>query len=259
MPALWGSVGNNYFYVITAVDAGGVESALSSRPGKFVWTIQPGYNLLSVPLIMDDTSIQAVLGTQLTGGDSIATGDRVLKFDPVSQSYSEIAVYVDGTGTEYDGLWYDVQNFPNVVSAMRLDAHTGFWVQHRAADTRTVTIVGRVAEAGERLTPIHAGSYQIIGIAYLGSLALGSSNLRESGATGGDSIATGDRILRFDPISQSYDAIAVLIDNTGTAYDGVWADAQDFPTPSSLSLDPGVGYWYNNREPATSFTWVYSN
>ena len=140
---------------------------------------------------------------------------------------------------------------------MTLGPQQGFWIQHRAPDTRTITLVGQTTEATERSETMRSGPFQIIGTTYLLPLVLADSNLWESGASGGDSIATGDRILRFNSVTQSYDAIAVLIDHTGTAYDGIWADALSFPNPSTLTLEPGVGYWFDNRAPATDFTWTY--
>ncbi len=248
-----------YTYVVTAVgdNCWKLESAESQRLAKAVWTIQPGYNLLSMPLIVPDSSIQAVLGTQLTGGDSIDSGDRVLHFDATTQSYDQIAVYVDGTGTSYDRQWYDVLGFPNHVSAITFNLHDGFWLQHRSDVELKVVVVGRVATAAERMVPISAGPYQIIGSGALNPLPLDSSNLRESGASGGASLDTGDRILRYNPESQSYDAVAVLIDGTGTSYDGVWADGLSFPNPSGLAMQPGWGYWFHNRAPTSPFYWSY--
>ena len=88
-------------------------------------------------------------------------------------------------------------------------------------------------------------------------MALSNSNLWESGASGGDRIDTGDRILRFDASTQTYDAIAVLIDGTNTGLDGAWADGFSFPNPSQLNLEPGQGYWFENRAPASAFPWTY--
>ena len=248
-----------YTYVVTAVgdNCWKMESAESQRLAKAVWTIKPGYNLLSMPLLARNPSIQAVLGTQLTGGSSIDTGDRVLRFDASTQSYDQIAVYVDGTSTPFDGQWYDVFGFPDHPSDITFNLHDGFWLQHRSDDELKVVVVGRTATAAERVVSINAGPYQIIGSGALGPLPLASSNLRESGASGGASLDTGDRILRFSPASQSYDAVAVLIDGTGTSYDGIWADGLSFPDPSGLALEPGWGYWFHNRTPTDPFYWSY--
>jgi hypothetical protein len=97
----------------------------------------------------------------------------------------------------------------------------------------------------------------VIGSGALGPLVLGSSNLWESGASGGQSLDTGDRLLRFDAGSQVYDASAVLIDGSGSELDGTWADAATYPSPSAMTLDPGRGYWFQNRTPADPFYWSY--
>lgn len=248
-----------YTYVVTAVgnNCWKRESAESERLVKAVWIVKPGYNLLAMPLVASDASIQAVLADQLTGGDSLDTGDRVLKFDPTTQNYDQIAVYVDGTGTAYDGQWLDAVDFPNGSSPMALNLHNGFWVQHRAADVRQVVVFGRAATLVERVVEIASGPFQVIGSGEIGPLALGVSNLWESGASGGDSLDIGDRLLSFDADSQSYDAIAVLIDGTSTSLDGTWADGLDFPNPSAVELEPGWGYWFHNRAPAAPFVWSY--
>jgi hypothetical protein len=248
-----------YSYVVTAVgdNCWKLESAESERLTRAVWTIKPGYNLLSVPLIAPDPSIQAVLGTQLSGGNSLDTGDRVLRFNPSTQGYDRVAVYVDGTGTAYDGFWFDTFEFPTHLSDITLSLHDGFWLQHRSLDERHVLVVGRTATAAERLVSIHAGPYQIIGSGALGPLPLSDTGLWQSGASGGNSLDTGDRLLRFSPDLQSYDAVAVLIDGTGTGYDGAWADGHLFPSPSGLALEPGAGYWFHNRTPANPFYWSY--
>jgi hypothetical protein len=200
-----------------------------------------------------------MVGTQLSGGDSVDNGDRALKFNPATQAYEEIAVYVDGTGTPFDGQWYDALDFPNSPSTITLNVHDGLWLQHRAADERRVVIFGRAATPTERTLPISAGPFQVIGSGVLGPLPLANTNLWESGASGGDSLDTGDRLLRFDAGSQSYDAIAVLIDGTGLALDGTWADADPlvYPSPSAMTLDPGRGHWFHNRTPADPFFWSY--
>lgn len=246
-------------YVVTAIgdNCWKRESAPSNRLTKFVWTVRPGYNLLAIPLVPSANGIQSVLGAQLTGGSSIAAGDQVLKFDPLTQQYDQVAIYVDGTGTYYDGSWYDVVDFPNHLSAMTFGLHDGYWVLHRGADTRLVVTFGRAAGAAERSLAMIPGPYQLFGTALLEPLTLNQSNLWESGATGGDSIFTGDRILHFDAVTQSYASIAVLIDGTNTSLDGTWVDALAFPNPSQLQLEPGQGYWFHNQAPSNAFLWTY--
>lgn len=242
-----------YTYVVTAVgdNCWKRESAESARLAKAVWLIKPGYNLLSMPLIAPDPSIQAVLGTQLSGGESLDSGDRVLSFNPATQSYDQSAVYIDGTGTPLDGQWHDVAGFPGQPSGITLELHAGFWLQHRFNDQRTVVALGRTATPAERGLAIGAGPYQIIGSGAVGPLPLADTNLWQSGANGGDSADTGDRLLRFGPDVQAYDAVAVLIDG------GVWADGQNYPNPSALTLEPGRGYWFHNRTPNNPFYWNY--
>lgn len=248
-----------YTYVVTALgnNCWRRESAESQRLVKAEWTIRPGYNLLAMPVVAASPSIQSVLGAQLTGGPGMDSGDRVLKFNPATQSYDEIAVYIDGSGTPYDGHWYDVADFPNHLSTLALGVHGGFWVQHRAGDVRQVVAFGRAATPAERAVAIGGGPYQLLGSGVVGPLTLADSNLWQSGASGGQSVDSGDRLLRFAALSQDYAAIAVLIDGSGTGLDGTWADAAAFPAASAMTLEPGWGYWFHNRPPSVPFLWTY--
>jgi hypothetical protein len=112
-------------------------------------------------------------------------------------------------------------------------------------------IFGRAATVAERSLGILAGPYQIIGSGFLSSLPVDASRLWESGASGGDSLDTGDQLLHFDAATQQYDAIAVLLT------DGTWADALNFPSASPLTLVAGQGYWFFNQTPADAFEWTY--
>ena len=81
----------NYYYAVRARCAHGYQSAASWQVGKFVLRVLPGYNHVSNPLVPSSANINDVIGTQLTGGPNVASGDRVLIWDQAQQNYGTIA------------------------------------------------------------------------------------------------------------------------------------------------------------------------
>ncbi len=81
-------VGSEYYYVVTAVNNLGEESLPSNQVGLFTVDILPDWNLLALPLLPSDTTLDAVLGTQLFGTEDPQTADRILVWDGTTQSYT---------------------------------------------------------------------------------------------------------------------------------------------------------------------------
>ena len=87
----------NYYYAVRARCADGYQSAASWQVGKFVLRVLPGYNHVSNPLVPSSANINDVIGTQLTGGPNVASGDRVLIWNQAQQSYGTIVILVAGS------------------------------------------------------------------------------------------------------------------------------------------------------------------
>ena len=145
----------------------------------------------------------------------------------------------------------------------RLDgtSRTGYaethWIENRHA-TQYVSLLGGVPTSSDQEFTFVGGNYSTFGVAYLGSFGLADSNLYESGASGGPNVTLGDRIFKWNASSQSYDAYAILIDNTGLPqYDGKWLDELNLPNESTMLVEPGQGYWFEDRSPG-GFTWNYA-
>jgi hypothetical protein len=54
---------NNYFYIVRAKDADGLEDSNENRVGKFVDYLVEGWNMISTPLVQSDTARNIVLQT----------------------------------------------------------------------------------------------------------------------------------------------------------------------------------------------------
>ena len=120
----------------------------------------------------------------------------------------------------------------------------GFWVQNRQAFTQTLVFVGSVLEAAEHSVEIGEGM-QLIGSAYPVERTLYEATFAEDGAHGASSELYADRIWYWDESRQDYD-YAWLIDGVGSPYDGMWWDGDPWGE-TTITLEPGVGYWYQRR------------
>jgi hypothetical protein len=67
--------------------------------------------------------------------------------------------------------------------------------------------------------------------------------------TGASSELYADRIWTWDPANQDYD-YAWLISGIGPGYDGLWWDGDPWG-PSAMVLEPGMGFWVQNRQTFT--------
>ena len=223
--------------------------------GSYCVEVAPNWNLLSLPIIPKNTNIQILIGNQLTGAISEDMADRILKWDPSVQEYTECAWLVDTGGQfpEWDGKWIDC--FTYQLSDMEISADTGFWVQNRHNE-QNICLAGMVSNE-ERL--IHVGQgWQILGTTYPSGVTInGNTGLIESGASGSISEDMADRILKWDPSVQEYTECAWLVDTGGQfpEWDGKWIDCFTYQL-SNMTLSPESGFWYQDRPPA-GFTWHY--
>ena len=219
-----------------------------STTGKIKRAIASGMQLVSNPLVPFDSSIQSVLGGQLTGAPDEGYADRVWKYDTEVDDYV-FAWLVDGVGAPYDGKWWSSQSFEQ--SSMDLGPDCGFWIQSRNG-TQEITFVGQVSDTSDRVISIVDGM-QLFGNAYPDTVLLKDSELYEDGATGAPSELNADRVWWWDPDSSYYD-YAWLVDSTGSPSDGLWWDSDPWGE-TSITLRPGQGYWYQAR--GNPFTWSY--
>ncbi len=104
---------NNYFYQVCAVDVNGKTSCDWNQAGKFTRPVNKGPNLLSIPLIQSDESIEKVLQT--------LEFDGAWTYDPVSSDWKSYLV-----SKPYKGdLW-------------RISHKVGFWVNITGGSSLTV-------------------------------------------------------------------------------------------------------------------------
>jgi len=105
---------NNYFYMVRAVDVNGKKSWCWNQTGKFTRPLSEGLNLLSIPLIQSDESLEKVLQT--------VEFDRVWTYDSVSgdwKSYVDSKPYNGELGliSHRNGFWTNITEKSNLTVA----------------------------------------------------------------------------------------------------------------------------------------------
>ncbi len=105
---------NNYFYRVCAVDANDNASCADNQAGKFTRPLSKGLDILSVPLVQSDESIETVLQT--------VKWDKAWSFDSSSQDWRWHMKFKPYEG-EYErmnlteGLWVNVTESSNLTVA----------------------------------------------------------------------------------------------------------------------------------------------
>ncbi len=238
------------FYLVQAL-ANGVVMHTFDRVGAYNVGLQPGRNLISLPLLPINPDITRVLGTQLTGATNATQSDKVLYWN--GRDY-EVAWLVEGTSSTMEGKW--VTQAGNQVSAIQVDPDRSFWLLLKPDAQNTVlTITGKVSTSPYRELTLAQGP-NFIGTCYPVSVTLKNSELAADGvAIGAKSSSAADKIMRW--LGDKYD-VAWLVGNSGTSWDGTWFN-ESGSGPSTMALNPGTGYilWIKGDNP--SKTWTYPN
>ncbi len=237
---------NARYYVVEAV-RGGQQEPLQRRVGLFPLRLNPGRNLVALPLLPTSGDLVTVLGQALTGGSNALTADRVMKWTGTGY---QMAWLVNGTGTAYDGKWLNESG--SALSDMTIQTGEGFWVEiRRGHPAVTLWLAGEVPCDSARAITVNPG-LNLVGNCYPVNVPLSATGLWEQGVvTGAPNSREADRIMAWE--GDHYE-IAWLVDGTGTQFDGKWLN----PTGSGLAqwcLEPGKGYWLHRRSGSEPRTW----
>jgi hypothetical protein len=187
-----------------------------------------GFTLMSLPLITTSTSLQSVIGDQLTAG-----------WDPSTAG----TVYGDNSGSwnvawkdQSSGTWLDTAWQP---ASLIIEPDKAYWIFD--PNEKNVTLVGTISNVARTINMV--AGWNFVGSAYPNSTTIQTSGL--------DACTPG-----WDPST----AGTLYQDNNGSwviawkdQASGNWLDAAW--QPSTMSLEPGKGYWF--YEPANPFVWQY--
>lgn len=215
----------DYFYRIRAL-SGVTEIALSKEVGKYDFQLQLGWNLISLPLIIDQIAIDSVIGTQLTGGNS-----------PVE---SDVIYYYNGSSYVSAWLYAPLQKWFGTLTTIEPDR--GYWIQIQDGHPgKLLTFIGEVADSARQI--LLSKGWNMIGSCYPLEVPLGQSNLSESGFTGGINPLVSDKIYGYSE----------------GGYDSAWLYAPTAGWFGTLQLlRPNKGYWIYILPDHEGFTWHYT-
>jgi hypothetical protein len=227
-----------------------VVAATYSNPVGFVkLSLVNGYAMVTVPMLADDmalndddpavTCIGEMLGENLTGSTNPTTAATIYKYTGAG---FESAWLVDFPGNPLDGKWMGATG----PSTMITDGQTGYYVQN--SGVADAVILGDVNVADTTDISLVAG-YNLIAYPYPVTLAVNGGNFVSltDGATGSTNPTTADTVYKYT--GAGFES-AWLVDFPGNPLHDNWMGATG---PSTMSLDPGVGFYYMALNP---FTWT---
>lgn len=231
------SVQQRYYKVVQGV----VDS--ENIVGIYRIGLNVGMNLISLPLVPFSTSLEDVIGVQVTGATNIAGSDLLWVWNGTNYSF---VWQLGGIHESVDGTWYSGNN-PTTV---QFGADQGAWLEikpgHGPVD---IYFVGEVS-GSDRSVPVAAGM-NMVGTCFPYSTGLSESNLWGSGFTGATNIGGSDLIWIW--LGNHYEFIW-LLDGVHSSVNGTWYMGNN---PVERSLDAGSGYWIERKAGRPEFDWDY--
>ena len=227
------------YYKVKVYGDGG-EAFAKDIVGLYWKSVGIDRNLVSIPFIPFDTSLDSVIGDQLTG-------------DAGNKYFSDAIEQWDPTASNYQRAWYDTSSWVDwdTGGAPEFDweADVGYWINiMQFNDPKDVCFVGKVSDTGRTLEI--AMDRNLCGTAYPVEVSLEDSELVESGFTGHSNKFWSDTNERWNRVTENYDR--VYYDPTGA---GEWKNWDR--TAATKSFVPCEGFWVNVMLFNTPFTWIY--
>ncbi|NQU17762.1 MAG: hypothetical protein HQ564_06805 [Candidatus Saganbacteria bacterium] len=236
--ALVGSGYQKYYKVVATGTT--LTSTLLKKDvvGKFDVSLKKGYNLISLPFEVADTSIAKVIGAQLTAGTVPPLADKIYKFKDSTSGYEQ--VWLNST----DKKWYDATTMKASTITVAPDA--GYWVE-LASGTAVTTLVGNISEK-DRSIKVQSG-FNFVGTTFPIAVTLGSENL-SAGASMGSVPPLSAKIYNFKDSTSGFEQVWLK------STDKKWYDATSMKL-STMKLSPGKGYIVEEIKGKSSYTWLY--
>jgi len=203
-------------------------------------TLQPGFNIVSVPLM---TTPDNTIGTVLNNANGSLTGNNVFFYSPSTGLYSEDSARTIGTDrgdtTNANGWASDGTN--NAAPGV------GFWFENSTASAITVTFVGTVPSG-----PIT--NTLVAGFNLVGSVVPVSGDIVSNTISMFTNYNIGDDVYTYDPTQPPATAYTEYASASGRGggfgYLGQWQSPGDPMIPNV-----GQGFWYENNV-GTTVNWV---
>jgi hypothetical protein len=200
-------------------------------------TLQPGFNLVSVPLVNSNASINTVLSSTTPVIDAFSA---FIPWRPDLQQYDPAPAVAGG-----DGAWYlnDLSDF----ATNQIDLGQGFFINNAGAAV-TLTLVGTVPQGSNTVFQWANNGFYGDPIPMAGSLATNVFPIT----------ATFSALITWDPIGQTFSPAPFVgvtaDDNGGNA--AFFDNSLSFET--NVVLPIGSGFLYNNLGGTTNWSRVFN-
>ena len=226
------------FYKIVMSDTGRESTNVA---GMYKVHVGVGRNCISTPLVPFDGTLDAFIGSQLTGHPVVKTlSDTISRWNATTGEYDS-AYFNEATGTWKD--WATGRD-----PAFAFNASEGFLVNVSSAHSaKDLMFVGEVSGYA-RVTPLKTGA-NLVATAYPVEVSLADSGLLSSGFTGGADRTESDLIQWWNNTTSNYDTIF---------YDTLTSQWRNWDgTPATRTFKPGQGVWITITDSHGEFDWVY--
>lgn len=193
---------------------------------------------------------------QYNGSTLLATADRVIVWDPGTQSSATNALFDDTASEGTTVEWRAADDFAGSAVNPVIPAGSGFWVESigSAVDSNLI-VAGNVVSSQSVTNQIVAG-LQMLAYPFSVVVDLNATQLKDN-ATGAAFFADADRVIAWNVATQTYVTYALFDD---TAYGGStieWRDGNSFTSPpGAIPLGLARGFWVKAK---SAFSWVETN
>jgi hypothetical protein len=239
------------FYCVKAINASGTEIYTYKRIGAYNIPVHKGNNLVSLPIVPDDSTLTRVIGTQLTGGSNPVMSDKILIWDGTRYNISWL---LQGTSSPLEGKW--LTEAGDKESPLLVKPDMAFWILVRESHTSSlITVTGLVATGPNRQINIVKGP-NFIGSSYPVEMLLENSDLRQDQVVKGSTFSAGsDKLLAW---TGKVFEMTWLFESPSSAWDGKWLNESGSGL-TTIRFVPGYGYvlWVKNDNP--NHTWTLPN
>ncbi len=228
------------YYTVEVISAD--ERVASLNTVGICWTrLRQGRNLVSVPFIPYDSSLDAVIGAQLTGSTTKYFSDTIEKWDNASAKY--LRCWYNAESNKWED-WMTAGAPPSCA----VEPDVGYWINILTFNPeKDLCFVGEVSTMVRRALGISLGR-NLCGTAYPMHVSLENAELLQSGFTGSATQFFSDNIEWWDLAALKYNRVWY---DTSTVQWKNWDG-----TPTTKTFVPCEGFWINVLSFNASFTWA---
>jgi hypothetical protein len=229
-----------------------VTAATYSSPGGFVkLRLVNGYAMIAIPLLVEDmalndfnpatTCVGEMLAENLTGTTSALTAPAIYWY--TGDGFESAFLFGGIWGHPLDRQWIG----PAGPSLKVLDCKTGYYFKNNAIVEAVILGEDNVDDTTDIVL---VAGYNLIAYPYLATLTLNGGNFISAadGATNSTSAITADNVYRYT--GAGFESAFLFGGIPGHPLDDMWIGPAG---PSTMSIDPGVGFYYLAQNP---FTWT---